>query len=134
MKIELLLTVFLIFAISDGESYKILAVFPIPSISHQVVFRKITQELARRGHEITVITPDPIYRNGDAPSNFIEIDVHDISYSLWAKAVTHSLNITGEPMTFEDIREGCKFFVSLFHYNLKQKQSKKLFQRMKNLI
>ncbi|KPJ20477.1 Ecdysteroid UDP-glucosyltransferase [Papilio machaon] len=57
--------------------------FPTPSISHQVVFRPLTQELAKRGHEVIVITPDPAYPKGQAPKNLTEIDVHDISYSKW---------------------------------------------------
>ncbi|XP_045540281.1 UDP-glycosyltransferase UGT5-like [Papilio machaon] len=71
----------LCFTISCIESARILAMFPTPSISHQVVFRPITQELAKRGHEVIVITPDPAYPKGQAPKNLIEIDVHDISYS-----------------------------------------------------
>ncbi|KAH9634399.1 hypothetical protein HF086_000225 [Spodoptera exigua] len=66
-----------------SESARILAVFPIASISHQVVFRPITQELAKRGHEVTVITPDPAFPKGQTPQNLTEIDVHDITYDIW---------------------------------------------------
>ncbi|XP_021197638.3 UDP-glucosyltransferase 2 isoform X2 [Helicoverpa armigera] len=69
--------------ISSNEAAKILAVFPVPSISHQVVFRPLTQELAKRGHEVTVITPDPVFKKGEVTSNLTEIDVHDISYNIW---------------------------------------------------
>lgn len=65
-----------------SESARILAVFPIPSISHQVVFRPFTLELAKRGHEVVVITTDPIFEKGKTPANFTEIDVHD-SYKIW---------------------------------------------------
>lgn len=67
------------------ESARILAFFPVPSISHQVVFRPLTEELARRGHEVTVITPDPAFPRGEAPPNLREIDVHDISYKVWTE-------------------------------------------------
>ncbi|KAH9634401.1 hypothetical protein HF086_000227 [Spodoptera exigua] len=73
-----------IFARHD-EAARILAVFPSPSISHQVVFRPLTQELAKRGHEVTVITTDPAFPEGKAPANLTEINVHDISYNLWRK-------------------------------------------------
>ncbi|KAF9423654.1 hypothetical protein HW555_000980 [Spodoptera exigua] len=73
-----------IFARHD-EAARILAVFPSPSISHQVVFRPLTQELAKRGHEVTVITTDPAFPEGKAPANLTEINVHDISYHLWRK-------------------------------------------------
>lgn len=70
--------------IASLDAAKILAVFPTPSISHQIVFRPITQELARRGHDVTVITPDPAFPKNKTPANLTEIDVHDISYSAWA--------------------------------------------------
>lgn len=48
--------------IGSNEAARILAIFPAPSISHQVVFRPLTQALAKRGHEIVVITPDPAFQ------------------------------------------------------------------------
>ncbi|XP_035454925.2 UDP-glucosyltransferase 2-like [Spodoptera frugiperda] len=69
--------------ISVNEAARILAVFPTPSISHQIVFRPLTQELARRGHDVTIITPDPAFPKGETPANITEIDVHEISYKLW---------------------------------------------------
>ncbi|KAL0860416.1 hypothetical protein ABMA27_009810 [Loxostege sticticalis] len=69
--------------VAKYEAARILAVFPVPSISHQVVFRPLTLELAKRGHEVIVITTDPIYPDGKGPANFTEIDVHDRSYETW---------------------------------------------------
>lgn len=57
---------------------KILGVFPIPSLSHQIVYRGLMLELNRRGHEVTVITPDPL---GDPNlKNYREISVRDKPY------------------------------------------------------
>ncbi|XP_013141069.1 PREDICTED: UDP-glucuronosyltransferase 2B19-like [Papilio polytes] len=70
------------------ESARILGVFPTPSISHQVVFRTLTHELARRGHEVVVITTDPVHPKEKVPENLTEIDVHDLSYSKWNKVVS----------------------------------------------
>ncbi|CAG5031224.1 unnamed protein product [Parnassius apollo] len=39
-------------------------------------------DLIKRGHEVTVITPDPYFKNDSAPKNLREIDVHDISYKI----------------------------------------------------
>nr|XP_049706116.1 UDP-glycosyltransferase UGT5-like [Helicoverpa armigera]WRX06264.1 UGT33F2B [Helicoverpa armigera] len=69
--------------VSVATGARILAIFPTPSISHQVVFRPLTQELAKRGHEVTIITTDPAFQKGQAPPNITEINVHDISYDLW---------------------------------------------------
>lgn len=71
------------------DTANILAVFPVPSISHQVVFRPITQELARRGHDVTVITPNPAFKEGQTPPRLKEIDVHDVSYQIW---IDHFIN------------------------------------------
>ncbi|CAH0598234.1 unnamed protein product [Chrysodeixis includens] len=90
MYILLNLLVCSIFVVSDNEAARILAVFPTPSISHQVVFRPLTQELAKRGHEVTVITPDPVFKNSKAPPNLTEIDVHDISYNIWMESFMKS--------------------------------------------
>lgn len=65
------------------DTARILAIYPVPSISHQVAFRPITLELVKRGHEVVVITADPMFPKGQAPENLTEIDVHDISYSTW---------------------------------------------------
>ncbi|KAJ8708417.1 hypothetical protein PYW07_010542 [Mythimna separata] len=54
---------------------------------HQVVFRSLTEELVKRGHEITVVTTDPVFKNGEAPANLTEIDVHDISYKIWQENI-----------------------------------------------
>ncbi|KPJ13398.1 Ecdysteroid UDP-glucosyltransferase [Papilio machaon] len=78
---SILLSLYSLRSVGTYESARILAMFPTPSISHQVVFRPLTQELAKRGHEVIVITPDPAYPKGQAPKNLTEIDVHDISYS-----------------------------------------------------
>lgn len=68
------------------ETARILAVLPAQSISHQVVFRPLIQELAKRGHELVVITADPAYPKGDTPANLTEIDLHDIYYKIWRDA------------------------------------------------
>lgn len=44
------------------EAARTLAYFATPSISLQVVFRPLTEALAKRGHEDTVVTTDPTSR------------------------------------------------------------------------
>lgn len=62
-----------VLCVSNIESARILAVYPFASISHQVVFRPLTTELAKRGHELIVITTDPIEKD-KLPKNVKEID------------------------------------------------------------
>ncbi|PSN47111.1 hypothetical protein C0J52_16000 [Blattella germanica] len=42
-----------------GESARILGIFPFPGKSHWAVHESLIKELAKRGHELTVITPFP---------------------------------------------------------------------------
>ncbi|CAH2098350.1 unnamed protein product [Euphydryas editha] len=83
MKGLLFYIILFIFHVDDIRAARILAVFPLPSISHQLAFQPLTDELVRRGHEVTVITTDPKYPPGQTPKNLKEIDVHDLSYRIW---------------------------------------------------
>lgn len=58
----------------------ILAVMPIPSYSHQIVFRPLWRELSSRGHNVTLLTTDPI--NDSSLVNLTEINWH-FAYDLW---------------------------------------------------
>ncbi|KAL0860381.1 hypothetical protein ABMA27_009780 [Loxostege sticticalis] len=78
-----LLVLSVLLSVKQSDAAKILAYFPTPSFSHQIVFRPLTEELARRGHEVTVVTTDPEFTKTTAPANLTEIDVHDLSYSVW---------------------------------------------------
>ncbi|XP_038217918.1 UDP-glucosyltransferase 2-like [Zerene cesonia] len=78
MRSTLLLIVLLALEV---HSARILVMVPTPSISHQVVFRPLIQELLKRGHECVVITTDPVYPKGETPKNLTEVDIHDLSYS-----------------------------------------------------
>ncbi|XP_049792508.1 UDP-glycosyltransferase UGT5-like [Schistocerca nitens] len=62
-----------------AHSARILGVIPTPSISHQLPFRLIVLELIRRGHQVTLITTDPIREN---IHNYTEIDL-SMSYDYW---------------------------------------------------
>ncbi|XP_059058836.1 UDP-glucosyltransferase 2-like [Achroia grisella] len=92
------------------EASKILAVIPSPSISHQVVFRPLILELVARGHEVVVITPNPMYPTGGGPANLTEIDVGQRNQTL-----TNSKK--GKPSivnTYADIRISTTYAITLF--------------------
>lgn len=67
-----------------GNGYRILGVFPCPSISHQVVFRGLAMELNKRGHELVVVTTDPV--NDRNLVNYTEIDVSFV-YDIWGSGL-----------------------------------------------
>ncbi|KAK9892174.1 hypothetical protein WA026_018376 [Henosepilachna vigintioctopunctata] len=70
----------LILFFSAVNSAKILGWFTCPSISHQGVFQPIWKELSLRGHEVTVITSDPL--KVPILNNLTEIDMK-FTYALW---------------------------------------------------
>lgn len=59
--------------IKCGTSARILGFTPVPSISHQIIFRAIWKELALKGHDLTVISPNIL--NDTSLTNLKEIDV-----------------------------------------------------------
>lgn len=69
---QVLISLFLLFLCSV-QCARILGIFQIPSISHQVVFQAIWKELSLRGHNVTVITTDPL--SDQSLTNLTEIDV-----------------------------------------------------------
>ncbi|XP_031770384.2 UDP-glycosyltransferase UGT5-like [Galleria mellonella] len=86
----LLPTIVLLTSLSETKSARILAVFVIPAKSHHVIFRTLTLELAKRGHELVVITPHPVFQNGKTPDNYKEIDVSDKCREAWSRKPMNS--------------------------------------------
>ncbi|XP_037299179.1 UDP-glucuronosyltransferase 2B7-like [Manduca sexta] len=56
------------------DTARILGMYPMPSICHQVVFSALTLELAKRGQELVVITPNPALPKDRSKDNVTEID------------------------------------------------------------
>lgn len=65
------------------EAARILAVVSIPSFSHQLAYRPLWKELSLRGHQVVLLTTDPI--NDTSLSNLTEINMHG-SYQLFSKS------------------------------------------------
>ncbi|XP_022908801.2 UDP-glucosyltransferase 2-like isoform X1 [Onthophagus taurus] len=83
---------------SQVNSARILGVIPSASLSHQIVYRPIWKELISRGHEVVVITTDPM--NDKSLRNLTEIDLH-FSYDLSTKKHKFSAKyneLTGNPL------------------------------------
>lgn len=103
---------------SCAKTAKILAIFPTPSISHQIVYRNLMLELNKRGHELTIMTPDPI--NNSSLKNYREIDV-SYSYDYMRKKFDYSSDdnrlIRWFPEIFllvsiEVVRDFCEMYLS----------------------
>ncbi|XP_071879141.1 UDP-glycosyltransferase UGT5-like [Bombus fervidus] len=65
--------------IAKTECYKILAIVASPSYSHQIPYRRLWLELHKRGHEVVLVTANPI-PNIKSP-NFTQIDISQ-SYGI----------------------------------------------------
>lgn len=72
--ISLIITVLWLLNNSDLTSSKrLLMILPIPSYSHQIVFRALCRALLKRGHELVVVTPNAL--NDSTLVNYTEIDI-----------------------------------------------------------
>lgn len=58
---------------ASSRCAKILGIFNIASISHQIVFQPIWKELSLRGHQVVVVTPNPL--NDPTLVNLTEISI-----------------------------------------------------------
>ncbi|XP_077300068.1 UDP-glycosyltransferase UGT5-like isoform X1 [Arctopsyche grandis] len=67
-----------------NSSSRILGIFPTPSISHQLVFCSLMENLAKRGHHVVTMTPNPKIYKEKIPT-LTKIDVEEISYTEWNK-------------------------------------------------
>ncbi|CAH0625489.1 unnamed protein product [Chrysodeixis includens] len=77
--ISLTVILSLILLIDYSTCLNILGIFPYQGKSHFFVFRVYLRELARRGHDVTVISHFP---EGDAPKNY-----HDVSLAGSSEAI-----------------------------------------------
>ncbi|CAH0715024.1 unnamed protein product, partial [Brenthis ino] len=82
------------------------------------------QELAKRGHEVTVITPDPAYSKGKAPQNLTEIDVHDISYNIWNTFLEAEKGNSDDLV--DQVKLGLRLLVAVFEAQVSTSEVQKL--------
>lgn len=59
-----------------GNCAKILAFFNSPSLSHQKIFQSLWIEMARRGHNVTAVSPNVLHEK--SLKNLREVDVHHV--------------------------------------------------------
>ncbi|XP_059058834.1 UDP-glycosyltransferase UGT5-like [Achroia grisella] len=122
-----LLLILLLSSLSYMESAKILALFATPSPSHQMVFRSLTLELARRGHELVVITPSPAFKENEAPENYKEISVRNKSQEAWKKKPINS-GLSGESAAKIVLGAQVEIVNALFFEYLKSDDVKRLIE------
>lgn len=110
---KLSVTLLLLFCANQVLCARILGVFMTPSYSHQVVYQPIWKELSLRGHEVTVITPNPLHDN--TLTNLTEIDLSE-SYTLWRRE--NEKGLFEDKTLLGEMRRFAKIFETLAHFQL----------------
>lgn len=71
------------------EGADILGIFPIPSISHQVVYHTLMKDLAARGHHLTILTTDMMKTDNPNVTQIVFREAYDLfnefSYTKFKK-------------------------------------------------
>ncbi|PSN29898.1 hypothetical protein C0J52_27059, partial [Blattella germanica] len=86
--LSLLIWICLVSCLHLGEGARILGIFPIPSKSHWAVNQALIQELAKRGHKLTVLTPfpeksQPNYKEIVIQANREDVLNNTVSLMVW---------------------------------------------------
>lgn len=117
----------LTYILSQTECAKILGVFPIPSVSHQVVYRALFKELHDRGHDVTVVTTDPIQINS---TRYKQVDIGPISYSKWREYFDFAQQF-GErkPFAYEAVDMFMEAFNKIFEAQMNQTNMQEFIQK-----
>ncbi|RZC33421.1 UDP-glucuronosyltransferase 2B20 [Asbolus verrucosus] len=108
--------------ISAGYGARILGVFMTPSYSHQVVFQPIWKELSLRGHEVTVLTPNPL--NDPTLTNLTEIDL-SFSYKTWDNYSIATLG-SKEHSTSEELKKLTEAYLAVTEVQLSHPEVQEL--------
>lgn len=118
--LSLALTIF----VSSIESAKILAVLPIPSLEHQIVYRPLLENLHHAGHHLTILTTDPYFTsNLDSTlhENITEIDLSFV-YNLDVLNELKDTDLEGSDM----LKTVFKVMRKLFEAELKSPMVRRL--------
>lgn len=71
------------FLIDTIYAKRILVISNVPSYSHQITYRALCLELQNRGHEMVVVTTDPIKNSSLA--NYTEISLNHFYYDFYSE-------------------------------------------------
>lgn len=106
-----------LFLCHNCEAARILAVVPIPSFSHQLAHRPLWKELSLRGHQVVLLTTDPM--NDPNLTNLTEINMHG-SYQILSKANFNDIFILSERFTpINTMQKVIDFGLALHDYQFK---------------
>lgn len=119
-----LISLYFFAILTSVHSANILGIFPIPMVSHQIVFRALTEALATKGHNLTVMTTDPVDYRGRL-QNLKQIDVRIVSYESWASSLNYDSLVKNSGGFQSSLTEA---FVKLSDTQLNHPEMKKLLE------
>ncbi|KAJ8959679.1 hypothetical protein NQ318_021870 [Aromia moschata] len=93
---------FVVIFVPISDCANILGIMPTPSYSHQIVYTPLWKELSLRGHNVTVITTNPM--NDPKLVNLTEIDISFV-YSYFANISREGENTLTMWNILEDLSE-----------------------------
>ncbi|KAK9886016.1 hypothetical protein WA026_014802 [Henosepilachna vigintioctopunctata] len=105
----------------NAYSARILASVPTASYSHQIVFRPIWKELAKRGHHIVLMTTDPM----EDTENITQIDM-SFSYDLMKKEKYNEVVMKAKENRLEFIEKFVKIFTKTSFEQLRHPEVQKM--------
>lgn len=122
----LLTTIIAICYLNFATGAKILVLVAAPSLSHNLFYHPIIEELSLRGHQVVSISGDPI--NNPKLTNLTEINVRNETYGLWnvGKISFNSQQDVERPTFF--LREWCRATELMSDAILSHKRVKDLLQ------
>lgn len=100
---------------SSGDAYKILVIFPTGSYSHQRPQLAVSEGLAEAGHQVTIITPNPLKTNNpnvrqiDVNFTYEYMKIFDLSeaigpYKMLGMVTTYITKVTDGLLTHPEVR------------------------------
>lgn len=110
--------VFLILTAASIESARILGVFPIPSRSHAILGQPIFVELAKRGHEVTFVSPYPLK---NPPQGYRDVVITEKGlFEIFDHQISQAFEkIDSNP--FLEMKEGVKYLRKMSEYAIMDK-------------
>lgn len=112
---KLVTALLLVILTGSGHAANILAIDPTPSVSHQIVFQTLTMDLLDRGHNMTVLTPNPLRLNN---SNLKEIDLSS-SYGNFQKRFGYGMVKNYRSNSYGFMRTAFEIFVEVIEDQMK---------------
>ncbi|KAK4872334.1 hypothetical protein RN001_014363 [Aquatica leii] len=113
--------------VSLNNGARILAHIPTPSYSHQVVFRPLWRELSLRGHQVTLLTTNPI--NDATLTNLTEINL-DFTYEQVPELISKLKETSG----IASLQIYSDHFIAHVESQLKHSKVQKLFKEHFDLV